>query len=107
MNHIDANNQNCLFWSAGGGHLEMCKFLVNNNVNFNKVDGNKEMAIHYARKNRHAHVAAYLQELRNNVKKTKEMAVKMESSQQEDRAGRKKKEQQRQKYCVVYTSPKG
>lgn len=55
-----------------------------------KVDGNKETALHYAKKNKHIHVVNYIQELKQNVKKSKEMA-KMESSQQEEKMQRKKK----------------
>ena len=41
VNHIDQNGQNSLFWAAGGGHLEMCKFLVQHNIDYNLKDGNK------------------------------------------------------------------
>lgn len=41
MNHIDKNDQNCLFWAASSGSLEICKLLVQHNIDFNLKDGNK------------------------------------------------------------------
>lgn len=57
-----------MFWAASAGHLEMCKFLVNNGINFSRVDANKETALHYAKKNKHEHVISYIQELKNQKK---------------------------------------
>lgn len=66
--------QNCLFWAAGEGHLEMCRLLVNHGANFQQVDINKETAFHYAKKRKHLACQSYLQSLKQNAKNRKDMA---------------------------------
>lgn len=85
----------------------MCKFLVNCGVNFQRVDFNKQTALHYARLKKEQACIAYLTDLKQNMKNRKEMG-KMESSQQESNKGnRKKKELTKQEYCLIYTNEKG
>lgn len=47
----------------------MCKFLVSKGVNFQIKDGNKETALHYAKKKKQLAIIAYLQDLKLNFKR--------------------------------------
>lgn len=74
VNHIDKNGQNCLFYAAG--FLEMCKFLVNSGVNFQRVDFLKQTALYYAKLKKEPSCIAYLSDLKQNMKSRKDM-IKM------------------------------
>ena len=58
--HTDKNGQTCLFWAASGGHLEMCKQLINRGCNPAAVDNKKKTASSFARANHHSHIVDYL-----------------------------------------------
>lgn len=60
VNHLDKNGQNCLFWAAKEGHLEMCKLLVNRGCDPLVVDKFKKTAISFAKAQNHFHVSDYL-----------------------------------------------
>ena len=86
----------------------MCKYLVQLGIDANLVDNNKHNVFHYAKKFLRNDIIRYLTDLKNAAKKTKQLTkVVQESSQQQSKGPRKKKELMKAPYCLIYTNQKG
>ena len=61
---VDRNGSTALLWAAGGGHLEVCKYLVETcGVSCNELRGKEKMkrhALHWAARNNQVSVCKWL-----------------------------------------------
>ncbi len=84
-----------MFWAASGGHLEMCKQLINRGCNPWAIDKNKKTPMTFARMNHHTHVVDFFTGLKKEKEREKEKErskfSNSESVQMEKKGNNKKK----------------
>jgi|JI61114C2RNA_FD_contig_31_3487897_length_1493_multi_4_in_0_out_0_4 ankyrin repeat protein len=73
VNHKDKNHQTCLFYAAREGRLEACKLLVQLGIEVQHQDKKKKNAASFARERNHRHVVEFLNSLKQDERKGKEI----------------------------------
>lgn len=73
LNHKDNNSQTCLFYAARDGRLDACKLLVGMGMEIWHQDKKKRNALSFAREKSQKAVVEFLNSLKQDERKNKEI----------------------------------
>ena len=72
LNHIDnISKQTALFYAAREGHVDICRYLIENGADYQIQDQKRQTALNYAKKFQRKAVIEYLQQINFQNKEKK------------------------------------